>query len=158
MVPDQKPPRLAADERSTVHALWQYHRRSLVQKLDGLGDEAARRRFVGSDTTLLWLVKHASGAEMRWVLWSFAGQVAEVREDALRPEDTVESVTAEYRRTWAQVDGVVASASFDDDCRAVPGDDVVNLRWIVFHLLEETARHAGHADILRELLDGQTGR
>lgn len=42
--------------------------------------------------------------------------------------------------------------------RAISGDDVVNLRWIVMHLLEETARHAGHADILRELIDGQTGR
>ena len=157
-MPDQKPPRLASDERRTLGALWQYHRESLVRKVEGLDEEAVRRRLVGSETSLLWLVKHASGAEARWVLWSFAGAVGEVRPDALEPDDTVESVVADYRATWARVDEVVSGADFDDSCRAPSGGDTVNLRWIVFHLLEETARHAGHADILRELIDGQTGR
>ena len=157
-VPDRKPPRLAADERRTVQALWQYHRESLVRKVQGIDDDLARRRLVPSETSLLWLVKHASGAEMRWVLWSFAGEVDGVRDDSVRPDDTLEAVIAEYETTWARVDGVVSAASLDDQCRALSGDDVVNLRWIVFHLLEETARHAGHADIIRELLDGQTGR
>jgi hypothetical protein len=157
-VPDQKPPRLTEAEGATVHALWQYHRESLARKLEGIDEEAARRRLVGSETTLLWLVKHAAGAEMRWVLTSFAGDDEVIRDDALLPEDTIATVLAEYRETWARVDAVVAAASFDDRCKAVSGDDIVNLRWIVFHLLEETARHAGHADILRELIDGQTGR
>ena len=157
-MPDLKPPRLTSDERETVQSLWQYHRESLVRKVEGLDDEAARRRLVGSETTLLWLVKHASGAEARWVLWSFAGVVDEVRPDAVRPEDTVASVVADYRETWERVDDVVSSADFDAQCRALSGGESVNLRWIVFHLLEETARHAGHADILRELIDGHTGR
>ena len=141
-----------------MQALWQYHRDSLVRKVTGLDDHAARRQFVESDTTLIWLVKHASGAEMRWVLWSFAGTVNDVRDDAVNLDDTLEAVIAEYQATWARVDAVVAAASFDDQCRTVSGDDVVNLRWIVYHLLEETARHAGHADILRELIDGTTGQ
>jgi len=155
---DQKPPRLAGEERETLHALLQYHRESLVRKVAGLDDASARRRFVGSDTTLLWLVKHAAGAEARWVLWSFAREVTSVRDDAVDPDDTLASVVADYRDTWARVDAVFSASSLDAECRALSGDDVVNLRWIVTHLLEETARHAGHADILRELIDGQTGR
>jgi hypothetical protein len=157
-VVDQKPPRLAEDERTTLHALLQYHRESLVRKVSGIDDEAARRRFVGSDTTLLWLIKHAAGAEMRWVLWSFAGEVGHVRDDGVGPDDTLAAAIEEYRATWDRVDSVVAAANLDTRCRAVSGDDEVNLRWIITHLLEETARHAGHADILRELIDGHTGR
>jgi hypothetical protein len=155
---DQKPPRLTAGERETLQALWQYHRDSLARKVAGIDEDAARRRLVGSDTTLLWLVKHCAGAEARWVLWSFAGQADQFRDDAVVPEDTLASVIDVYRDTWSRVDAVVAAADLDDQCRAVSGDDTVNLRWIVTHLLEETARHAGHADILRELIDGQTGR
>ena len=93
------------------------------------------------------------------MLWSFAGQVEGVRrDDTVGPEDTLAAVVDEYRKTWARVDAVVSAAGLDDQCRAISGDDVVNLRWIVTHLLEETARHAGHADILRELIDGDTGR
>ncbi|MGQ0833200.1 MAG: DinB family protein [Microthrixaceae bacterium] len=157
-MPDQKPPRFAGGERETLRVLLQYHRDSLVRKVAGIDDAAARRRFVGSDTTLMWLIKHAAGAEQRWVLWSFAGEVGSVRDDSLLPDDTIASVVEDYRATWARVDAGIAAADLDDQCRAVSGDDVVNLRWIVAHLLEETARHAGHADILRELIDGQTGR
>lgn len=157
-VADQRPPPLAGDERETLGALLQYHRESLVRKVSGLDEAPARRRFVGSDTTLLWLVKHAAGAEARWVLWNFAHQVESVRGDTLLPEDTVAGVIEEYRATWAQVDAVVASASLEDQCSTLSTADTVNLRWVMTHLLEETARHAGHADILRELLDGQTGR
>jgi hypothetical protein len=157
-VADQKPPRLTDDERTTLHALLQYHRESLVRKVSGIDDEAARRRFVASDTTLLWLIKHAAGAETRWVLWSFAREVGHVRDDAVGPDDTLAAAIEEYRATWDRVDSVVAGASLDARCRAVSGDDEVNLRWIMTHLLEETARHAGHADILRELIDGHTGR
>jgi hypothetical protein len=64
-----------------------------------------------------------------------------------------------YRRVWEEVDAVImATASLDDECRPFDALPAVNLRWILAHLLEETARHAGHADILRELTDGQAGR
>src|SRR2546423_14178244 len=128
---DQKPPRLTAGERETLHALWQYHRESLVRKVAGLDEDAARRRLVGSDTTLLGLLKHCAGAEARWVLWSFAGEADRFRDDAVLPDDTLAEVVDDYRATWARVDAVVNAASLDDECRAVSGEDTVNLRWIV---------------------------
>ena len=158
-MPDLKPPRFVGDERETLHRLLQYHRDSLARKVADLDDASARRRLVGSDTKLLWLVKHAAGAEARWVLWSFARQQSGVRaDDTIGPDDTVASVVADYRDTWSRVDAIVSAASLEDRCPALSGDGEVNLRWVLTHLLEETARHAGHADILRELIDGQTGR
>jgi hypothetical protein len=71
----------------------------------------------------------------------------------------VASAVAAYRATWERVDAVIAAApSLDVTCADVGVELPVNLRWVVAHLLEETARHAGHADILRELIDGVTGR
>ena len=63
-----------------------------------------------------------------------------------------------YRAAWARADAVAAAASLDQPCRPSSGQTPVNLRWVLTHLLEETVRHAGHADILRELIDGTTGR
>jgi len=158
---DQKPPRLAGGERETLQALLQFQRDSLVRKVTGLDDQAARRSPVGSGTTLLWLVEHMAYAESIWILQRFAGLEADLAGDTVAPEDTLEDAVAAYRRTWEQVDAVVASApSLDEGCRRAGSgsDPPVNLRWVLMHLLEETARHAGHADILRELIDGRTGR
>jgi hypothetical protein len=60
---------------------------------------------------------------------------------------------------WSEVDAVVEQApTLDQECPTFDEGPVVNLRWVLAHLLEETARHAGHADILREIVDGSTGR
>jgi uncharacterized damage-inducible protein DinB len=157
-VPDQKPPRLDGGERETSQALLQYQRESLVRKVTGVDDDAARRTLVGSGTNLLWLAKHMARAESLWILRRFAGEAVELPEERLHPDDTMAGAIEVYRATWVLVDEVVANASLDDRCRE-GGDEVpVNLRWILAHLLEETARHAGHADILRELIDEVTGR
>jgi hypothetical protein len=71
---------------------------------------------------------------------------------------TVAEAVIRYRSTWAEVDAIVEGANLDDECPRFDDQPIVNLRWILGHLLEETARHAGHADILRELIDGSTGR
>jgi len=157
-VADLKPPRLVGDERATLAALLQYQRDSLVRKVAGVDEQAARRPLVASGTTLVWLVKHLAQAELRWVLVRFAGQAVELPDDTVGPDDTVAGVVAAYRAGWSRVDAVVAAADLDEVCRDVGADPPVNLRWVLAHLLEETARHAGHADILRELLDGRTGR
>jgi hypothetical protein len=157
-MPDQRPPRRTGDDRGTLLALLQYQRESLVRKVDGVGEEQARWSPVGSGTSLLWLVKHLAGAEATWVLRRFAGRTDVVRDDEVREADTVERVVAAYREMWAAVDEVLAGASLDDLCRADERQPAVDLRWILAHLLEETARHAGHADIIREQLDGSTGR
>ena len=150
---DQKPPRTDADERATLQALLQYCRDSFVRKLDGVDDATARRELLPTPTTLLWLTQHLSYAEDIWVTQRFAGE-ASSHTDA----DSLTGAIQIYRATCARTDAIVAAASFDDTCRDIDVEPNVNLRWVVVHLVEETARHAGHADIIRELLDGATGR
>jgi uncharacterized damage-inducible protein DinB len=158
-VADQKPPRLAGDERETLQALLQYQRDSLVRKVSGVSEEAARRSPVASGTTLLWLMRHMAQAESLWILRRFAGQDVVIDDDQVCPADTIRSAVAAYQETWPRVDAVVAAApSLDELCPTVGAEVPVNLRWVLMHLLEETARHAGHADVLRELIDGATGR
>lgn len=155
---DRKPPRLAAAERETLLALLQFQRDSLIRKVDGVDEVAARQSPVGSGTTLLWLPKHLAQAELRWVLIRFAALDTALPDDVVQPDDTIASVIAGYRAASAHVDAIARTAGLDDLCRSDDGGEQVNLRWVLAHLLEETARHAGHADILRELIDGSTGR
>jgi hypothetical protein len=158
-MPDLKPPRLVADERETLLALIQYQRDSFVRKVMGVDENRARQASVGSGTTLLWLTRHMAHAESLWVIRRFAGLDFDLPEEAIRPEDTIEAAVDTYKEVWTPVDAVIAAASsLDEICRDVGDEAPVNLRWVLMHLLEETARHAGHADILRESIDGATGR
>jgi hypothetical protein len=157
-VTDLKSPRLASVERATLLALLDFQRQSLVRKFDGLSDEQARWSPVPSGTSLLWLVKHLTGAEAAWVVNRFAGRGDEPSGSVLDDGDTIASVVAAYQEGWEVVDGIVAANAFEDPAADQQGLAPVNLRWIVMHLLEETARHAGHADLIRELLDGSVGR
>jgi uncharacterized damage-inducible protein DinB len=158
-VADQKPPRLAGSEAETLHALLQYQRDSLLRKIAGLGEAAARQSPVASGTTVMWLIKHMARAEITWVLQRFAGQDVAIPDDTPEPSDTIAAVAQAYRDTWPRVDAVALTrSSLDELCQRQDAQPPVNLRWVLMHLLEETARHAGHADILRELIDGQTGR
>jgi hypothetical protein len=155
---DRKPPRLVGSgERETLQALMQYQRESVVRKLDGLSEDDARHEFVDSDTTLLWIVKHLTTAELMWVRSRFAGR-GMPPDDAITDDDTIASVVSAYRAAWREVDAIAAAAPLDQPCHDVGTETMVDLRWVLMHLLEETARHAGHADILRELIDGTTGR
>jgi hypothetical protein len=152
---DRKPPRSTAGERETLLALLQFQRESMVRKVEGVSESDARRRLVGSATTLLWLVQHLAHAETLWVVRRFAGDEAGVVDSSETVSDAIDA----YRATWRRVDAVIARESFDKACCGLAADEPsANLRWVVMHLLEETARHAGHADILRELIDGSTGR
>lgn len=155
---DRKPPRLCADERATLTGLLQYQRESLVRKVTGVDEDAAHRALVGSGTTLVWLVRHLARAEVSWVVVRFAGEPAELPGDEDERDVTLADAVALYRSTWPSVDAVIAAADLDEPAREVGAESTVNLRFVLTHLLEETARHAGHADILRELIDGETGR
>jgi len=156
---DHKPPRLAGGEPETLRALLCYQRESLVRKVAGVDDAAARWSPVGTGTSLLWLVKHMARAEVTWILYRFAGQDVAVPGDEPEPADTLAAATAAYRQVWQRADAVAfAGASLDELCRRPEAEPPVSLRWVLMHLLEETARHAGHADIIRELIDGRTGR
>jgi uncharacterized damage-inducible protein DinB len=155
-VSDLPPPRLAgADELATIRELLQYQRESLLKKVEDLSDDIAARSPVPSGTSLLWLLQHLAHAEQTWLVVRFS----QADRDC-GPQSTVAEAAAEYRRTWARADAIVdaAPAGLDTPCPSFDDHGAVDLRWILAHLLEETARHAGHADILRELLDGSTGR
>jgi hypothetical protein len=158
-VPDRKPTKLVVGERATLLTMLQYQRESFVRKVSGVDDEAARRSLVPSGTTLRWLTRHLARAEAIWVLGRFVGTDTGVPDDDVDASDTTASAIAAYRATWTVIDPIIGEADLDATCaRMDPGDAQVNLRWILVHLVQETARHAGHADILRELVDGQTGR
>jgi hypothetical protein len=160
MSDDRKPPRFDGGERDTLLVLLQFQRESLVRKLDGVSDADARSSPVASGTSLLWLARHLAMAETLWVLRRFAALDVPLPPSDVRPDDTVADAIAAYRDTWSRVDEVVRGAgALDAPCAGLEPDQApATLRWVLGHLLEETARHAGHADILRELLDGQTGR
>jgi len=162
-VADLKPPRSLWSEAEALGALLQYQRESVLRKVEGLSDDQARTELVGSATTLLWLLKHLSRAERMWVLGRFGGGDPGPLDDSIGPEDTLAGLTDAYRATWTVTDAAIVHAlesggGLDAPARAPGPDGPVNLRWVLMHLLEETARHAGHADILRELIDGATGR
>ena len=141
-----------------MHALLQYQRESLVRKVAGLDEISAHWSPVHSGTSLVWLVRHMAGAEITWVLRRFAGQEAGPADGEPHP-GTLKAAVGAYREVWERVDAVAfAGTSLDELCRRPNAGEPVSLRWVLMHLLEETARHAGHADIIRELIDGSTGR
>ena len=121
-----------------------------------------------SSLSLLSLVKHSAIWERRWfqVIVAdrrFPGEWPEVQSAGVDPtfrlteEDTVETVVADYREQIAASQGILGSFDLDAPC---PWPEMANqnLRWVALHMIEETARHAGHADIIRETIDGTRGR
>lgn len=151
---DRRPPQRIGGERKTLMELLQFQREAILRKVEGIDEADADRRFVDSGTTLRWLVIHLCMAESVWVERRVAGG-----EAIIPPDDTpLAEAVAAYRATWSRVDAILDGVSFDDLCAKNETTPPVDVRWVVAHLLEETARHAGHADILRELIDGSTGR
>jgi uncharacterized damage-inducible protein DinB len=150
-------------EREVLAGFLELYRGILPRKLAGVGDEEARRPLVTSGTTLLGVVKHLSSVEREWFGWIFGQRPpAELGLPApgdgwtVGPEDTVDGVIADYRAACAESRAAVEGHELDE---VVPHERLgqVSLRWILVHMVEETARHAGHADILREQTDGATG-
>lgn len=152
------------EEKDSLWVSLDRHRDAVLWKLDDLDDEQLRRRVTPSGTSLLGLVKHLAVVEYGWFSDTFDGPNEPLPfdpadEDAdfrIEPAETTAEVLAYYARARAAADQVVADNDIDTIAQATTGASVT-LRWVLIHLIEETARHAGHADILRELLDGTTG-
>jgi uncharacterized damage-inducible protein DinB len=160
---DLRAPGTDADERTTLLAFLRYLREAVVAKLDGLPDRDVRSPGVPSGTSLLGLVKHLTGVELNWFAWSYAGEGGENPWDddlTMTESDTTASVLAAYREAAGRSDRIIDNAPDLDrpGVRSLRETPPPSLRWILVHLIEETGRHAGHADILREQLDGATGR
>jgi hypothetical protein len=155
---DRRPPRSVAEERETLVSLLQFQRESLVRKVAGVGPAEAVASPVASGTSLLWLVKHLTWAELAWFRWRVMGEDIELPDDEVAEGDTIESAIADYQAAWERVAPVLAEGDLDAVMLRDDGQPPCNLRFVIGHMVEETARHAGHADILREMLDGATGR
>lgn len=151
----------AAGERPVLETFLDLYRDAVVRKVTGVSDEDARRRLVPSLTTLGGLLRHLRYVETEWFGQVLAGHDADQPpgpdgDFQVGPADTVATLVADYERACAASREVAATMGLDDTV-AHERLGRVSLRWVYVHLVEETARHAGHADILRELLDGSTG-
>jgi hypothetical protein len=135
------------------------------EKVRGLSEEDARRHLVPSLTTPIGLVKHAAAVERNWFQHFLGGRPREQIAGNARGDDasydvgqdeTIADVVAEYEESCAESRRIAAGFDLDD---TVPQDQLgpVSLRWIYVHMIREHARHIGHADILREQIDGATG-
>jgi len=159
------PPFVAA-ERAAIAGQLEFHRATILIKLDGLEDEQARRVMVPSGLSLLGLLKHMTETEHGWFAKIFARldepDIYATEDDPKAewragPKDTIEAIASDYRRVCQRSRDIVAAAPSLDQVVPIPWGDEIDLRGIMLHMVEETARHNGHADILRELIDGTTG-
>jgi hypothetical protein len=161
VVTDHRTPFTIADEKRTLCDFLDYLRDAIVRKAHGLDEDEVRRSTVPSGTSLLGLVKHLTFVELAWFEWSFAGLDIRLPSGDLEPDDTAASVIAAYRAATERANDVIAGC--DDLGRlsartGIAPHEPLSMRWILVHMIEETGRHAGHADIIREQIDGATGR
>ncbi|MDX6209433.1 MAG: hypothetical protein QOE24_1824 [Frankiales bacterium] len=156
-----------SNERDALAGFLDQQRDALVRKVRGVSDADARRAPTVSPLSLLGLVKHSTVWEGRWFQGIVAGRALPdgwpARKSPIPDEDflvddgdTVEQWVARYQAAADMSRQIVAAIDLDDPCARL---DVVdcNVRWVLLHLIEETARHAGHADLIRETLDGSRG-
>lgn len=149
-------PPSVADERELYLGWLAFLREAVLRKLGGLDEAQARWRPEGRLISVLGIVNHLTHVEWRWIDGGFRG-VHVSRDEAEfspGPTMTVEQVATKYRERAAATERAVRALALDARCALDPD---VDLRWVLLHLLNETARHAGHADATRELLDGTTG-
>jgi uncharacterized damage-inducible protein DinB len=154
-------------EKESLHISLDRHRDAVLWKIEGLDDEQLRRLMTPTGTNLLGLVKHLAGSEYQWFCEAF-GRPSEAipyfdpddPDDpaAMRiaPQESTASIIEYYGRARAAADSAIQELALEDTGTAWWGD-TVSMRWVIIHMIEDTARHAGHMDILRELIDGQTG-
>ncbi|MBB4930908.1 putative damage-inducible protein DinB [Lipingzhangella halophila] len=149
------------DERETLTAVLDYMRASVVAKVAGLNEEEARRRLVPSLTTPAGMLRHLTVVERNWfqvvLLGESAAKLGLVSSGGdesweVPDEATVASLIEEYKRACAESRAAAAGLALD---HTVAQHELgqVSLRWILVHMVEETARHAGHVDILREQIN-----
>ena len=158
-------PAYTLGEREMLESWLEYHRDTLRWKIEGLDDEQAKRQSVPPSTmSLLGLVRHMADVELNWFRRVLAGG----REPGLfwsdeKPEgqfeDLDDAVVADDIATWqAEIEAaraIAATRSLDDT--GIRRGQPCSLRWVYLHMIEEYARHNGHADLLRECIDGATG-
>jgi uncharacterized damage-inducible protein DinB len=157
----------AGDERTLLDAWLDYHRQTLLLKCSDLSPEQLRRRSIEpSSLSLLGLVRHMAEVERAWFRRRLAGEsVGYVYSSEDSPDadfDDVESADADsafaiFTREVELARAAAAGRSLDATFFHPHREVRMNLRWVYLHMIEEYARHNGHADLLRERIDGVTG-
>jgi uncharacterized damage-inducible protein DinB len=165
-----EPSKTLAGTEELLAGYLDFYRSEVLRKLDGLSEAELRSSRLPSGWTPLQLLKHLAYMERRWLQWSFAGtDIPEPFGDRgpgdrspeerwlVAEDETAAQIRAFFDEQAARTREIAAAAQLSD--RAAPSqryDEVPTLNWILFHVLQEYARHAGHLDIVRELADGQT--
>ena len=165
---DAENPRFAAPELETLREVLDAHREKIVKSVSGLSDNDIRRGMVPSGTSLLGIMKHLGYVERFWFQIVFAGldvPLAYSDEDPkaewrIEPDETTDDVVAFYNGETARARELTAGATAETRAAGTitttrgPSSQFA-LRWILLHMIEETAQHNGHADIIRELIEAE---
>jgi len=165
--PDRHEPPHASSERELLETFLDYYRGTLLVKCAGLNEEQLRRRTCEPSTlTLLGLVRHMTNVEQNWFQRIFLGLEVDFVYHGQRDRDrefndldgtTSDQVERDFLAVCEQSRAIGEAHDLDEFERRSNDEWRVNLRWIYVHLIEEYARHCGHADLLRERIDGATG-
>jgi uncharacterized damage-inducible protein DinB len=157
---------VAGSEKEALSGFLDHYRQVTLDVCKGLSEEQLRRVMTPTGTSLLGLVKHLAYCEQGWFQEVVAGDKVDYPQYLLddpeadmraRDKETAEEIFELYRQSCDASRRVLAAASLDDSAKGEAGAYNYNVRWILLHMIEETARHAGQADVLRELIDGHTG-
>ena len=163
-----EPPRSLEDPRDILLQQLTYYRATLLAKLNGLSPDRLTGSILPSGWSPLGLLKHLVFVERRWMQWGFeAEQVADPWGDhdpdsegwLVAPEDSVAELTARLAEIAGRTEAVASQAELTERARLGGrfSSGPPTLGWILAHLLQEYARHVGHLDVVRELIDGQIG-
>jgi uncharacterized damage-inducible protein DinB len=155
-------PRVDSGELDTALAFLSFARHCVLKKASGLSEEQLRRVLVDSGTSILGLIQHLAETERYWFGHHLAGAAWDPGQEhgmTVPANRTAANVLADYHAAITDSDRAIRTVGDPQARFAVPVDgNRHTLRWVMAHMTSETARHAGHADILREQLDGATGR
>ena len=156
-------PPMAAEPVEMVSAFLDFLRATLLWKIEGLSDEELRRPMTPSGVSLLGIVKHSAYVERFWFRMVYRGEQVDIPwhegdPDAdwrVKPGESTAAVVGLYRDETKRSRQIIAGEKWQT--RAARPENEQTLGWILTHMVEEVARHSGHADILRERIDGATG-
>jgi uncharacterized damage-inducible protein DinB len=145
-----------SDERELLLSWLAYLRGAVVRNVEGLTDDEARWTPDGALISVLGVMNHLTHVEWRWIDGGMLGREVTRSETEFSPgaELTVDAALAAYRDRATATAAAVRTLPLAAPCEREEGAD---LRWVLLHLINETARHAGHADATREMLDGTKG-
>jgi uncharacterized damage-inducible protein DinB len=148
----------SSDERDLLLQWLGYLRGAVLRNAEGLDDAQARWTPDGRLISILGIINHLTRVEWRWIDGGFGGAEVSRTDEEFRPPDlTIDAAIAAYRARGRATDATVRSMSLALHSDPEGWGGGKDLRWVLLHLINETARHAGHADATRELLDGTTG-